>query len=204
MNSLDNVRQISLIIIAQSDTQLERIGSQRTFATAFHINISKHIQFFQPATPTTARQALVSERILPLHRDTGRLIVEKFWNGPEHLRDSINGEPRRSMPKSISLHNYPLHIGQVEALGLPADEYASAMADALATQEISSEPCHLGTRTFTSGVLGPHALWILDFDCCKKLPMSVDGVRLAAERFWRHDPFYPNPDAKCEKDTALW
>jgi hypothetical protein len=34
--------------------------------------------------------------------------------------------------------------------------------------------------------------------------MSPEGVRLAAERFWRNDPFYPNPRAKCEKDTALW
>jgi hypothetical protein len=183
--------------------------------------------------------------------------VERFWNGDETLRDNLvdaktnehclirpylgrrrigseDGESRRSMLRGFSLRNYPMHIDQVEALGLPAHEYASAMADALAfllwvaeidacdvefvlarprpdsllpnPEETRPNPCHLGSRTFTSGVLGSHALWILDFDCCKTLPMSPEGVRLAAERFWRNDPFYPNPRAnlKCEKDTALW
>ncbi|KAK3323873.1 zinc finger protein-domain-containing protein [Cercophora scortea] len=235
------------------------VACQPTFATAFHINIPQHIHFLQPTTPgwndilprlppeSAAYQALVSERILPLPRASRQLLVEKFWNGPEHLRDSIvddkrnehclirpylgrrkarTGEPRRSRLKAmISLRNYPLHINQVEALGLPAHEYASAMADALAfllwVVEIDacdvefvlarprpgsglSSGCDLGTRHFTSGLLGPHALWILDYDCCSKLPMSAEGVRIAAERFWRNDPFYPNPDAKCEEDMALW
>ncbi|KAK3291354.1 zinc finger protein-domain-containing protein [Chaetomium fimeti] len=246
---------------------LSKIGApqaQGIFTTAFRVNIPRHIQFLQPGTPSwtdilrrlppqsVACQALVSERILPLPRDSRRLVVEKFWNGPEDMRDSIvndkrnehclirlylgrrrtgtrtgaGGEPRRSMLKSISLRNYPLHIDQVEALGLPAHEYASAMADSLAfllwvaeidacdvefvlarprpTDLPMSNPCHLGTRAFTSSVLGLHVLWMLDFDCCKKLPMSVDGVRLAAERFWRNDPFYPNPNAKCKEDVGLW
>ncbi|KAK3680565.1 zinc finger protein-domain-containing protein [Podospora appendiculata] len=245
-------------------------ASQATFSTAFHLNIPQHIQFLQPGTPiwddilprlppgSTACQALISERILPLPRPSRRLLVERFWNGPENLRDSIvngrrnehclirpyhgrrktgtqTGSPRRSMLESISLRNYPLHIDQIETLGLPAHEYANAMADSLAfllwvaeidacdvefvlarprprygrllpsTNKIHSTSfCHLGTHPFISGPLGPHAQWILDFDCCQKLLMSADGVRLAAERFWRNDPFYPHPDAKRERDTALW
>jgi len=34
--------------------------------------------------------------------------------------------------------------------------------------------------------------------------MTPEGVKIAAERFWRNDPFYPNPNAKCEEDAALW
>lgn len=63
---------------------------------------------------------------------------------------------------------------------------------------------NLTSDTFTSGPLGVHSLWILDFDCCKKLPMTSEGVKIAAERFWRNDPFYPNPNAKCQQDAALW
>jgi len=36
------------------------------------------------------------------------------------------------MLKSISLRNYPLHIDQMEVLGLPAYIYASVIADGLA------------------------------------------------------------------------
>ncbi|KAH6632541.1 zinc finger protein-domain-containing protein [Chaetomium tenue] len=249
--SIENEAQIHKDILAP-------IASKPEFLTGFHFYIPRQIQFLQPGTPSwneilprlppesVACQALISERILPLPRDIRRLMVEKFWNGRDDLRDSIINDKRnehclirpylgrrrvgvgtgerRSMFKSISLRNYPLHIDQMEALGLPTHEYASAMADALAfllwvakidacdvefvlarpRTVVCAEPCRLGTCAFTPGVLGPHALWILDFDCCKKLPMSVNGIRIAAERFWRNDPFYPNPDAKCEKDTALW
>lgn len=34
--------------------------------------------------------------------------------------------------------------------------------------------------------------------------MTSEGVKVAAERFWRNDPFYPNPNVKCEQDAALW
>jgi len=101
-------------------------------------------------------QALVSERIMPLPRAVRKLIVERFWNGPADKMDSIiddkrnehclirtylgrrrtgansTGGHRRSMLRSISLRNYPLYVDQMEALGLPTHEYASAMADALA------------------------------------------------------------------------
>ncbi|KAH6617815.1 zinc finger protein-domain-containing protein [Chaetomium sp. MPI-SDFR-AT-0129] len=60
------------------------------------------------------------------------------------------------------------------------------------------------TLTFSSEVLGPHALWILDFDCCQPLSMSIEGVERAAECFWRNDPFYPGPGVKCERDMEIW
>ncbi|KAK3341931.1 zinc finger protein-domain-containing protein [Lasiosphaeria hispida] len=198
----------------------------------------------------TACQALISERIMPMPRPARELIVECFWTGSEDMNEVIfsdkrnehcllrpylgrrktllgKGEegPRRSMLKpTISLRNYPLHINQIEALGLPAAEYASAMADALAflLWEAQIDVCdvefvlarprsntgdsqpHLGSRSFTPGVLGPHSLWILDFDCCRKLSMDGEGVQLAVERFWRNDPFYPTPDTRCGEDVKLW
>ena len=195
----------------------------------FRINIPRHIGFLHPESsswsdilprlPVDARpcQALISERILPVPRHTRRLTVEKFWNGPADMIDHIvndrrnqhclirpylgrrrvdrNASVQRSnMVKPITLRNYPLHIDQIEALGLPTHMYARAMADGDGDD----------TDTFTSSALGVHALWILDFDCCKKLPMTSEGVKIAAERFWRNDPFYPNPNTKCEQDAVLW
>ncbi|KAK0654799.1 zinc finger protein-domain-containing protein [Cercophora newfieldiana] len=133
------------------------------------------------------------------------------------------------MPRSISLRNYPLHIDQIEELGLPAHEYASAMADALAfllwdagidacdvefvlarprahdgDGPTTTEEAGFGTKTFTPGELGPHELWVLDFDCCRPLRMTGEGIKDAVERFWRNDPYYPNPDTKCAEDVKLW
>jgi len=116
----------------------------------------------------------------------------------------------------------------MEALGLPTHMYASAMADGhsflLWVAEIDAcdvefvlarprplygddnvtYPNTLTPDTFTSGPLGVHTLWILDLDCFKKLPITPEGVKIATERFWRNESFYPNLNAKCEEDAALW
>lgn len=135
-------------------------------------------------------------------RHIRRLMVQKFWNGPASMIDDIvddkrnehclirsylgrrregsaGASGRRSMLKSISLRNHPLYIDQMEALGLPAHKYASAMADGLAfllwvaeidacdVEFVLARPRPLsgddddGTYTpdtFTSGPLGVHSL----------------------------------------------
>lgn len=195
--------------------------------------------------------ALVSERIVPFSRKVRQMLVREFWSGAgddisaivddkrnEHClirpylgrRRRRQNEGRRSMFRSISVRNFPLHIDQLEQLRLPAEQYALAMADTLAflhwevkvdatdvefvlglprttttTGVVTEIPRpSIGTQEFTAGVLGPHAMWLLDFDCCRPLPMGEEGVRVAAERFWRNDPFYPNPDYKCPGDERLW
>jgi hypothetical protein len=201
---------------------------------------------------------------MPLPREARQLLVQQFWGADDAgdisavVDDKRNehclvrpylgrrrrwqqdeGQRRRSMFRSISLRNFPLHIDQLERLGLPAEQYALAMADTLAflhwkvktdatdvefvlglprpatttttgtttatAAQMPPQPS-IGTREFTTttGGLGPHAMWVLDFDCCRPLPMDEQGVRVAAERFWRNDPFYPNPDGKCAEDERLW
>jgi hypothetical protein len=197
--------------------------------------------------------ALVSERIMPLPREARQLLVRQFWGEAGDISAVVDDKRnehclvrpylgrrrrrqdegrRRSMFRSISLRNFPLHIDQLERLGLPAEQYALAMADTLAflhwkvktdatdvefvlglprttttgtgTATEMPQPS-IGTREFTTaGGLGPHAMWVLDFDCCRPLPMDEQGVRIAAERFWRNDPFYPSPDYKCAEDERLW
>ncbi|KAK0754295.1 zinc finger protein-domain-containing protein [Schizothecium vesticola] len=184
----------------------------------FHITIPQHIAFLQPGSSNWSH-------ILPrLPADSSRHCLIRPYLGRRRV-DSNALSGRRSMLKSISLRDYPLHIDQMEALDLPVHIYASAMADGLAfllwvaevdacdvefvlarPRPLSGEDnvTYTSPDTFTFGPLEVHTLWILDFDCCKKLPMTSEGVKIAAERFWRNDPFYPNPNAKCEEDAALW
>ncbi|KAK4169048.1 zinc finger protein-domain-containing protein [Cladorrhinum sp. PSN259] len=214
------------------------LHGSNAFSSSFYVNIPTHTAFLNPGTPTWGD-------ILPrLPAGSNPCQALRFWNGPADKMDSIiddkrnehclirpylgrrrtgansTGGHRRSMLRSISLRNYPLHIDQMEALGLPTHEYASAMADALAfllwvaeidacdVEYVLARPrsgnASLGTHCFTGSSLGPHALWVLDFDCCKPLPMTLEGVHCVVERFWRNDPFYPNPDTKCEEDELLW
>jgi hypothetical protein len=59
---------------------------------------------------------------------------------------------------------------------------------------------------FTSDTLGRHAVWVLDFDCCKPLSLDEAGIEQAARAFWRNDPYYPRPPGEetSPQDTQLW
>ncbi|GAB1314451.1 Zinc finger protein-domain-containing protein [Madurella fahalii] len=234
---------------------MSTLQSSRNNPAIYRVNIPLNFAFLAPQSGgwsailprlpagSTACEALISERIMPLPRQVRRRLVQEFWDGGVEsvVNDKRNdhclirpylGRRRQSGPrtgrsrfKSISLRNYPLHVDQIEHLGLRAEEYALAMADALAflhwaaridandVEFVLSRPRataanitqpSIGGKNFTPGVLGPHVMWILDFDCCKALDMNGAGVKVAAERFWRNDPFYPNPDCKCPEDERLW
>ena len=126
----------------------------------------------------------------------------------------------------FSLRNYPLHIDQMEELGLPAAEYAVTMADALAflhwTAKLDgndvefvlapARPATTATSSrrredvdeFQSESFGVHTMWLLDFDCCGRMTMDEDGVKRAARSFLRNDPFYPKPGGTNDADVRLW
>jgi hypothetical protein len=63
----------------------------------------------------------------------------------------------------------------------------------------------MGSRKFSiSKEYGRHAMWLLDFDCCKELLMDEGGIYQAARSFWRNDPFYPRPGSNLPEDQRLW
>lgn len=122
---------------------------------------------------------------------------------------------RPSRFKAFSLRNYPLHLDQFEELGLKANipVYVEIMAEALAVMHwragidandvefVLAPPRSRGSKaSLTSNCLGDHAMWILDFDCCRKISFDTDGVDQAVTAFFRNDPFYPRP-AICQ---GLW
>lgn len=189
-------------------------------------------------------EALISERIPPMKLAAREVLAGRYCPSKQHAasmaRDKSNesclirpylgrrrpAPDQRGGPKQrfFSLRNFPLHIDQMEELDLPVEEYAAAMADALAflhwsaridagdVEYVLAPPRSnsmvnlpsIGSKGLFSEVLGSHSMWILDFDCCKELELNVTGMRRAAMCFWRNDPFYPRPGAKSERDSHLW
>ncbi|KAK2774247.1 hypothetical protein CKAH01_13212 [Colletotrichum kahawae] len=127
--------------------------------------------------------------------------------------------------RPFSLRNFPLCIDQMEDLDLDVEGYALAMADTLAfmhwTAKVDANdvefvlgqcrsdktqkalPC-VGEKDFESAALGPHAMWVLDFDCCRKMSMDEEGIKTACKSFWRNDQYYPRPGSSNVSDQKLW
>ncbi|KAF2792313.1 hypothetical protein K505DRAFT_326230 [Melanomma pulvis-pyrius CBS 109.77] len=188
----------------------------------------------------SACRALISERIPKVPRPISDKIVDLFCAGNAPLSDFVKknvdddaclirpylGRRRRhrqyvastSRFQRFSLRNVPLHIDQMEALGLDANSYAETMAEALALM-------HWGARidandvefvlapprgveppssAFQSEYLGPHCMWILDFDCCRPISMDEAGIKKACVAFFKNDPFYPRPGTGEAADEELW
>ena len=121
----------------------------------------------------------------------------------------------------FSLRNFPFHLDQMEELALPVEGYVVAMADTLAflhwvagldasdvefvlaPSRVAYEGPSLKGKGFTAATLGEHDMWILDFDCCRRMDMDEGGVMQAARAFWRNDPFYPRPGSGND-DERLW
>ena len=108
--------------------------------------------------------------------------------------------------QAFSLRNFPLHVDQMEQLDIGVDMkiYAKMMAEALAMihwfgeidandVEFVLAPPRNGARPAVSNVLGEHTMWLLDFDCCRRMSMDEKGINQAVTAFFRNDPFYPRP-----------
>ncbi|TQN69911.1 hypothetical protein CSHISOI_05435 [Colletotrichum shisoi] len=155
-------------------------------------------------------------------------LVRPYLGRRKHRRNSSTDQ---TAPKRLfgfySLRNLPLHANQMEDLGLDLEGYALAMADALAflhwsarvdandvefvlaqsrQQTTARRAPSLGSTDFHSdkAVLGPHSMWVLDFDCCRSMTMDEAGIKQACKSFWRNDPYYPRPGGDNQADQGLW
>jgi hypothetical protein len=192
----------------------------------------------------SACRALISERIPKVPRPISDKIVDLFCAANVPLSDFVKnnidddaclvrpylGRRRRhgreattSRFQRFSLRNVPLHIDQMEALGLDVSSYAETMADTLALMHWGARidandvefvlapprgadppPSTASASAFQSEYLGSHCMWILDFDCCQPLSMDEAGIEKACVAFFRNDPFYPRPDSGEAADEELW
>ncbi|KAL6793047.1 zinc finger domain-containing protein [Trichoderma sp. SZMC 28012] len=200
----------------------------------------------------TGCNAIVSEKIIPVSTSIRRLLVQKLrpdvnvedvinsqsnehclirpYLGRRRYRrseaDPVTGQPRQRL-RAFSLRNFPLHLDQMEQLGIDAGHYAIGMADALAflhwvakvdgndVEFVLAQPRSQSDTASTQGqlderrsnnssILGPHALWILDFDLCRDLTLDEKGIEQACRAFWRNDPFYPRPGSSNTENQRLW
>ncbi len=191
----------------------------------------------------SACRALKSERIPKVPRPISDKIVDLFCAGNTSLSTFVKinpddeaclirpylGRRRRrrqeegsnSRFQRFSLRNVPLHIDQMEAIGLDTYSYAETMAEALALMHWGaridandvefvlapprkSDLPPLSSTVFQSDYLGVHCMWILDFDCCRPLSMDEAGIEQACAAFFRNDPFYPRPGTGETADEELW
>jgi len=109
-----------------------------------------------------------------------------------------------------------LHLNQAEDLDLDIVGYARAMAETLAMMHWAAQidandvefvigGCtqQTGVNEYNNAFLERHNLWVLDFDCCKPLPMDGEGIEQAARAFLRNDPYFPRPSTD-PRDHSLW
>lgn len=188
-----------------------------------------------PPGYTTPCNMIQSQRIPPFPDTTRRLLIKNYCP-PNLVQEIIASGPnkdclvrpylgRRRTQKphtasrftAFSLRNFPLHIDQLEELGITTNDinqYARAMAETLAMMHWVGEidgndiefvlaPPSKGSLIKTeSKVLGDHSLWVLDFDLCRRMAMDSKGVEQAAAAFWGNDRYYPRPGT--ETDILLW
>ncbi|KAE9970123.1 hypothetical protein EG328_006476 [Venturia inaequalis] len=197
-----------------------------------------------PSQFQVACNALITDRIPPFRQSVRDLLVNYYC--PSAIQESAKNYPansdclirpylgrrrrneRKSMFKAFSLRNYPLHIDQMEELGLDSTHYARVMAETLAimhwaaqvdgndvefvlapprpttTDPSEAPPTSTSISTSTSDPLGEHTIWILDFDCCRDMPMDESGIDQAWRAFYKNDPFYPRPNRDNPEDQRLW
>ena len=183
-----------------------------------------------PPFPTNVRDFLI-ERYCPKFSAHQIEILKSSEGNQDCLIRPYLGRMRRleqhSKSKFFSLRNYPLHLDQIEELELDAMKYAKIMADALAhlywrahidandvefvlapprsdhqSHQAGKTPAH--PSIIESEILGPHAIWILDFDCCRQMALSEEGVAQAVAAFYKNDRFFPRPGRERVEDQQLW
>lgn len=201
-----------------------------------------HLSRF-PKTVQIPCNVLVTDRIPPFPKAVRNTIIDLYC--PESLQSSIrSSEPdqdclirpylgrrrhfqTQSRFKAFSLRNHPLHLDQIEGLGLDGTLYAKIMAETLAilyweahidandVEFVLAPPPKINRSkrfegplahdtVIKSHSLGEHVVWILDFDCCKPLPLDEKGVDQAVTAFYKNDPFYPRPKRGDLGDQRLW
>lgn len=189
----------------------------------------------------TPCKAIISEKIMPVSLPFRRMIIDNFIPGvdtdkildtqankhclirPYLGRRRFQAEserPRRL--RAYSLRNFPLHIDQMESIGLTPHDYAISMADALAflywiakvdandvefvlAQPRSNDPPDMNSPSLIhSDVLGTLAIWILDFDCCNDMTLDESGIERAADAFGVMTLITHDRAAQMPLTRSLW
>ncbi|KAF4580888.1 calcineurin-like phosphoesterase [Ophiocordyceps camponoti-floridani] len=183
-----------------------------------------------PAGSRSCR-ALILERIPPFPEIIRKVLIGKYC--PRLLQnaalDDVDNEDCLIRPYlgyrggrpcqqggNFSLRDLPLYLDQMEELGLDQFHYANAMAEALAFLHWKAQVDGLGVEFVLApnrtnppnqgngSFLGDHTLWMLDFECCKPILTTAEGVDKAVDAFFMNDPYFPRPGLPGTVDDVLW
>jgi Zinc finger protein len=159
----------------------------------------QHSPFRAYPTLTSEHQRASDRQVLPCTlipeikaSDTNQDCLIRPYLGRRRNAPGGGGRPSR-----FSLRNFPLRVDQMEQSGICADieKYAEMMAEALATihwygerdandVEFVLAPPRNETQPKLSNILGDHTMWLLDFDCCRRMSMDEKGVDQAVAPFF--------------------
>ncbi|TWU78657.1 hypothetical protein ED733_005601 [Metarhizium rileyi] len=187
---------------------------------------------------------LVTEHILPLSQPTRLALIEKYC--PEHIRQSaldspgnqdclvrvylgsMKGRLDRSEPGAggrplrwFTLRNFPLHLNQIENLGLDVVTLARRMGTAMAilhwaaktdAKDVefvlgSSSRKTLGERNASDQdelLIRTPDFWVLDFNQVQDITLDEAGVMMAVKAAKMNDPYIPKPRQGSEIEKRAW
>lgn len=177
-----------------------------------------------PPLPQLIRERLIDEYCpMPVRDHVKASDSNKCCLVRPYLGRRIHQADRLRRWDTFSLKNFPLYLDQMEELRLDVRSYAKTMADALAMMHWHTQidandvefvlasprnadllPISVKPENLRPPFLGKHAMWMLDFECCRSISMDERGVKQAVAAFFRNDPFYPRPGADGSHDQELW
>ncbi|KAG7101907.1 hypothetical protein HYQ44_018485 [Verticillium longisporum] len=196
--------------------------------------------------------ALVSERVFPAPLPVREALVDAllptviknrkqdFLAKPENKNCLIRMYlGRRHTTKiqdrtqNLKLQNFPLHVNEMEALGLDTAHFARLMANTLAimhwgamvdgndvefvlgssparTRTLSSEEAEaLDVWQLSEAVNLDFArrtmeMWLIDFNQCAPIQDNEASIDKLVKAFIFNDPYYPRPGQSNDRDKQLW
>ncbi|KAF1995707.1 hypothetical protein P154DRAFT_499815 [Amniculicola lignicola CBS 123094] len=212
----------------QQKTPMEGAKSPITFPT--YGLITSHIH---PVPPPLRRALIETFHHSALRRAKAQDAFLQIPENEDCLIRVYLGRRRSSTEpegKLRSLRNYPLHVDQMETLGLDIDMYAKTMGQALAVlhwgagvdgndvefvlgctspalnTSASSSTANASTHSHPnpSPQIQSIAIHLLDFNLCTTFPQTAAGLKQLVDAFWWNDPYYPRPNSVDGKDRKLW
>jgi hypothetical protein len=185
---------------------------------------------------TTACKAYMQERIPAVPHEIRDLLISRYCrpNGQAAIRASqenkdclirvYTGKRRLSdrLGPFFNLRNYGLHIDQMDELGLDTSAIVRVLATALAycywrgrvdANDVefvlapATPPAQVSTPTFRIGGIAQElVVWMLDYDCVREMPQSIEVIQQAVTAFYRNDSYFPRPhfSGHTEVDVRLW
>ncbi|KAK1974399.1 zinc finger protein-domain-containing protein [Colletotrichum cereale] len=196
--------------------------------------------------------ALVSERVLPAPLPVRNALVdallptiikhrkEEFLARPENknclIRMYLGRRHTTKMQdrvQNLKLQNFPLHVNEMEDLGLDTAHFASLMANTLAIMHwgamvdgndvefiLGSSPARIRTlkpkeaEALTMWQLSDAMdidfarrtmeMWLIDFNQCAPIQDDKAGIDKLVKAFIFNDPYYPRPNQSDAHDKELW